>query len=71
MLAGCAAPGNYYAALLDNHFFWEATWASEGRMVLDLPNPGGTDGGLLAEQSQHAIILDMITRSGGVRATLT
>ena len=65
-VAGCDAPGNYFAALLDNHFYWQTTWEEEGRMTLDLPSTGGTDGGMLTEQSQHAIILDMITRTGGV-----
>ena len=35
-------------------------------MKLDLPSTPGTDGVMLMEQSQHAIILDMITRVGGV-----
>ena len=54
------------SALLDNHFYWQATWETEGRMTLDLPTSGGTDGVVLTEQAQHAILLDMITRSGGV-----
>ena len=35
-------------------------------MSINLPNAGGTDGTVLTEQAQHALILDMITRSGGV-----
>merc|ERR1712100_842257 len=35
-------------------------------MKIKLPSAGGTDGQLLVEQAQHAIILDMITRSGGI-----
>jgi hypothetical protein len=36
-LAGCDAPAKYFAALLDVHFYWERTWAKEGRMELRLP----------------------------------
>ena len=35
-------------------------------MSIDLPHAGGTDGTVLVEQAQHALILDMTTRSGGV-----
>jgi hypothetical protein len=35
-LAGCDGPSNYYSAMLDTHFTWEATWAEEGRMQLQV-----------------------------------
>ena len=70
MFAGCDPAANFYSALLDNHFFWQNTWREEGRMGVDLPSIGGTDGTLLAEQSQHALILDMIVRSGGAGQNL-
>ena len=64
-LAGCDAPAEFYGAILDNHFAWEDTWRSEGRMAVQLPTrPQDTDGALLATQATHAIVLDMITRTG-------
>lgn len=34
-VAGCDAPGNYFAVLLDNHFYWQDTWAEEGGCRVD------------------------------------
>ena len=65
-LADCAPAGAYFGALLDNHFFWEATWRTEGRMGVALPRRDDTDGALLLRQAQHALLLDMITRQAYV-----
>lgn len=48
-LADCDAPSHFYTEVLNNHFFWQRTWANEPRMLrLRLPSrPGDTDGGLL------------------------
>lgn len=62
-LAGCAPASGYFAAMLDNHFFWRDTWEREGRMDVSLPSrPADTDGAFLVRQSQYALVLDMITR---------
>ena len=62
-LAGCAPAAAYFRALLDNHFYWQATWQREGRLELSLPSrPSDTDGELLRRQAQHALVLDMISR---------
>jgi hypothetical protein len=51
-LAGCAPAASYYATLLDNHFYWEATWEREGRLRIELPHrPHDTDGALLLSQA--------------------
>ena len=61
---GCASPADFYTAILDQHFFWEQTWADEDRMVLNLPSrPDDTDGSVLSAQASHGLVLDMITRS--------
>ena len=61
---GCASPVDFYTAILDQHFFWQRTWAEEGRMVLSLPKrPEDTDGTVLLAQASHGLVLDMITRS--------
>ena len=64
-LADCDAPSNFYSAMLDTHFFWKGTFEQEHAMRLDLPRrPDDTDGVLLAAQASHALVLDMITRTG-------
>lgn len=50
--------------MLDTHFFWQQTWAREGRMEVSLPHRNDTDGTHLAAQARYALVLDMITRTG-------
>ena len=50
--------------LLLQHFFWRGTWKAEKRMELALPSRADTNGSLLATQASHALVLDMITRTG-------
>ena len=54
----------YYANLLDQHFFWAAAF-SEGAQ-LSLPRRDDTDGAMLVEQMKHSFVRDMITRNQGV-----
>lgn len=64
VLAGCDAPGDFFSAMLDVHFYWDTTWKREGTMSVGrLPTAGGVDGGLLSRHAQHALVLDMITRN--------
>eukprot|EP01043_Picozoa_sp_COSAG02_P023640 COSAG02_NODE_1268_length_13537_cov_14.243637_4_plen_357_part_00 len=57
-LADCGMAGDYYSAILDQHFYWEKTWLQEGAMSLVLPGEKtGTDGHLLRDHALHAIVL--------------
>ena len=63
-LAGCDAASDFFGAVLDTHFFWSNTWEVEHRMELALPSRSDTNGTLLATQATHALVLDMIVRTG-------
>ena len=71
-MAACDPPRHFFGALLDSHLPRIAV-AIPGRMRVVLPTPapspagaGTTDGGMLLRQAEHALLLDMTTRSGGV-----
>jgi hypothetical protein len=46
-IAGCDPPSNFFAAVLDNHYYWQDVWTegTNDRMVLKLPG-SGTAGGM-------------------------
>ena len=53
----------FYSALLEQHRYWQATLVTEGVLTLELPSHSDTDGGLLAAQTIHSMVRDMITRT--------
>ena len=60
---GSPSATSFYQALLDLDSYWEAEFAAEGVLSLDLPRRAhDTDGSLLRDQTMHCVVRDMITR---------
>ena len=57
--AGSEIAADFYAEVLKQRKYWEATLSKEGMMSFSLP---GDDGLLLRDQAVHVVVRDMISR---------
>jgi hypothetical protein len=67
--AGSKTAQRFYSAVESQQDYWHGTMVREGAMTVDLPLARGTNGQMLANQSLHSIVRDMISRIGAANGT--